>query len=69
MRTRRQPVSAAALAQGKSLNEYSYEAGVTINTTRTHLNRMFTKVGVSRQQDLMKVLLSLVPDHNRLGNR
>lgn len=53
---------AAALASGKSIQEYTRESGVMVSTTRTHIKRMYSKLGVTRQGDLMRILLSLTPE-------
>jgi DNA-binding CsgD family transcriptional regulator len=53
---------AAALASGKSIQEYTHESGVMISTTRTHIKRMYSKLGVTRQGDFMRILLSLTPE-------
>ena len=50
----------SALLQGKSLNEYAQETGVTLNTVRSHLKAVFKKTNTSRQSELV-VLLSRVP--------
>ena len=52
---------AAALASGKSLQEYTRESGVMLSTIRTHMKRMYSKLGVARQADLIRILLSLAP--------
>lgn len=53
---------AAALASGKSVQRYTRESGVMVSTTRTHIKRMYSKLGVTRQGDLMRILLSLAPE-------
>lgn len=57
--TRMEARLAAALASGKTVQEFTREAGVTLNTTRTHLKRMYAKLGIGRQQDLVRLLLTL----------
>jgi DNA-binding CsgD family transcriptional regulator len=49
---------AAALVDGKSMKEFAEEAEVTLNTARTHLKRVFHKAGVSRQGELIRILLT-----------
>jgi DNA-binding CsgD family transcriptional regulator len=50
---------AAWLAQGKSINEAAAAMGITINTARAYLKRIYDKTGVRRQPELVRVLLSL----------
>lgn len=47
------------IVQGQSLVEIADASGVSINTVRTHLRRMFDKVGVHTQPALVRVLLSV----------
>jgi DNA-binding CsgD family transcriptional regulator len=49
---------AAFVAEGLSLNEIATRLGITANTARTHLDRVFDKVGVRTQTALVRVLLS-----------
>jgi DNA-binding CsgD family transcriptional regulator/PAS domain-containing protein len=50
------------LARGHTLEEASRTRGVSINTTRSHLKRVFRKTGTSRQGELVQlVLCSFVP--------
>ena len=49
---------AAHVAQGLSLPEIATAMGITTNTARTHLNRVFEKTGVHNQTALVRVLLS-----------
>lgn len=48
----------AALAGGKSVKEFSEEAGVSLNTARTHLKNVFAKTGVTRQAALVREVLA-----------
>ncbi|WIJ26415.1 LuxR C-terminal-related transcriptional regulator [Devosia sp. RR2S18] len=48
---------AALIAEGLSLVEIAERMGITQNTARTHLNRVFDKVGVRTQPALVRVLL------------
>jgi DNA-binding CsgD family transcriptional regulator/PAS domain-containing protein len=48
----------AAIAGGGTIQQFSSEAGVTLNTTRTLLKRVFSKTGVSRQADLVRLALT-----------
>ena len=50
---------ARAIANGADLAQAAEELGVTVNTARTHLRRMFDKVGVRSQPALLRVILSL----------
>ncbi len=50
---------AVALAAGKTVQEFAEEAGVSLNTVRTHLKRIFSKAGVSRQAELIRQLTAL----------
>jgi DNA-binding CsgD family transcriptional regulator len=49
---------AAYVANGLSLNEIAEKMGITPNTARTHLDRVYDKVGVRTQPALVRVLLS-----------
>jgi DNA-binding CsgD family transcriptional regulator len=51
---------AALVAEGLTLPEIAERMGVTANTARTHLNRVFDKVGVRTQPALVRVLLMAV---------
>ena len=52
---------AVAVCQGISVPEFVRQNRVSRNTARTHLNRVFEKVGVSSQPLLVRALLSLTP--------
>jgi DNA-binding CsgD family transcriptional regulator len=49
---------AGLIAEGLSLTEIALRMGITANTARTHLNRVFDKIGVRTQPALVRVLLS-----------
>jgi DNA-binding CsgD family transcriptional regulator len=51
---------AAHIAEGRSLPEIAENMGITANTARTHLDRIYEKVGVRTQPALVRVLLSAV---------
>ena len=51
---------ATLVAEGLSLPEIAERMSVTANTARTHLNRIFDKVGVRTQPALVRVLLMAV---------
>jgi len=48
---------AGCLLKGLSLEECSGHLGITLNTTRTHLKRLFLKTATNRQGELIRVLL------------
>jgi DNA-binding CsgD family transcriptional regulator len=50
---------AASLLGGATLNEASKKLHVSRNTAHTQLKSIFTKVGVHRQAELIRVLLPL----------
>lgn len=54
---------AAALAQGRTIVECAMDRGCTEQTARTHLKRILDKVGVKRQSDLVRVLLTGMAMH------
>lgn len=49
---------AAALAEGESLEDAAELLGITRNTARTHLKRIFAKTGTNRQGALVRLLLT-----------
>jgi DNA-binding CsgD family transcriptional regulator len=49
---------AGKIADGKSLPEIAEVMAITANTARTHLDRIYEKVGVRTQPALVRVLLS-----------
>lgn len=46
-----------ALVRGQSVEEYAQNTGVSANTARTHVKRIYSKTGVSRQSELVRLLL------------
>lgn len=56
--TRAEARLAADLVRGHTLEQAAAERGVSLNTVRTHLKRVFAKTGTSRQADLVSLLLS-----------
>jgi DNA-binding CsgD family transcriptional regulator len=50
-----------AIARGVSANEAADMLGISEATVRTHLQRMFSKTGTSRQADLLRLLQSSAP--------
>jgi DNA-binding CsgD family transcriptional regulator/PAS domain-containing protein len=49
----------AAVVSGKTIKQFAEEAEVTLNTARTHLKSVFAKTGVSRQADLVRLVLTI----------
>ncbi len=54
-----QATLAAEIADGHDLAEAAVRMGITINTARTHLRRMFDKTGTRSQTGLLRMILSL----------
>jgi DNA-binding CsgD family transcriptional regulator len=48
---------AACLSQAKSVEEAATAMGVTVNTARAYLKRIYNKTGVRRQTELVRLLL------------
>ena len=48
---------ATRLSQGKLVEEAAAEMGVSVNTTRAYLKRIYSKIGVRRQSELVRRLL------------
>ena len=49
---------AALLASGAALEEVASHQGITRETARTRLKQIFAKTGVSRQADLVRLILA-----------
>jgi len=49
---------AAHLAQGSRLEDAAVDLGVSLNTVRTHLKRIFSKTGTDRQAELVRLIIS-----------
>jgi len=49
---------AAALAAGQRLEDYAASASVSLHTVKTQLKQVFAKADVSRQTDLVRVILA-----------
>lgn len=47
------------IASGKSLKSSAGELGISVNTARTHLTRIYEKTGVNSQTALVRLLLSV----------
>ena len=50
---------AVSLAQGKSVRDLAIETGRSEGTVRWHIKRIHTKLGISRQVDLVRLVLAL----------
>lgn len=50
---------AVAIAQGSSAKEIAQETGAALPTVRSHLQRVMEKTGVTRQADLIRVLMAI----------
>jgi DNA-binding CsgD family transcriptional regulator len=51
----------SCLLQGKSVEEAAAAMGITLNTARAYLKRIYNKTGVRRQPELMRLLLLGLP--------
>ena len=51
---------AKLIAEGRSLTQIAEQLGITANTARTHLDRIFDKTGVRTQPALVRMLLTSV---------
>jgi DNA-binding CsgD family transcriptional regulator len=52
-----------ALVKGTSVEEYAEEAGISSNTARTHVKRIYSKTGARRQSELVSLLLKSSAGH------
>ena len=50
---------AVALAMGKSVSEIAEDKGQKVSTARFHVKRIHTKLGLTRQADLIRLVLSV----------
>ena len=57
-----------ALVKGKSVEEYAHEAAISSNTARTHVKRIYSKTGVRRQSELVRLLLRVPRAFDRDGS-
>ena len=55
---------AAAIGQGHSLDSAAATLGMRVATARSHLKSIFVKLEVNRQQDLVRLLMSLSSLHS-----
>jgi DNA-binding CsgD family transcriptional regulator len=53
----------AALAQGKTLDEYAARRGISTGTARNQLKQVLIKTCTSRQVDLVRLALSSAAAH------
>jgi DNA-binding CsgD family transcriptional regulator/PAS domain-containing protein len=53
------------MASGATLAEAAYSLGVSGTTARTHLYRIFSKTGVSRQSELIALVIRMMPSTRR----
>jgi len=58
--TRAEAAVAAALAGGKSIDEFAASQRISLNTARTHLKSIFAKTGTRRQAQLVALLCQMV---------
>jgi DNA-binding CsgD family transcriptional regulator/PAS domain-containing protein len=56
------------LAGGATIAQTADAIGISTNTTRTHLARIFSKTGTSRQADLIALVNQLMPPFRRPGS-
>ena len=54
---------AAALASGSRVRDIAAATGSQETTIRWHIKRIFRKLGVDRQADLVRLVLSLLDRH------
>ncbi len=52
---------ALAVSEGRSLSDFATAETISLNTAKTHMRRVFEKVGVASQSALVAVLFSLTP--------
>jgi DNA-binding CsgD family transcriptional regulator len=50
---------ALAIASGLTISEYASRLGISTNTVKTHLRRVFDKTGTSRQSELARLMASI----------
>lgn len=66
--TRKEAAMAAKLAQAKTVEQAAEELEITYETARTHLRRIFSKTGTSRQAELL-LLIARLPTVDSEGPR
>jgi DNA-binding CsgD family transcriptional regulator len=57
--TRKEAEVAVKLSEGKSVEQTAQELAIAYETARTHLRRIFSKTGTSRQTELLLLLAHL----------
>lgn len=67
--TRKEAAITAKLSEGKSVEQAATELSVTYETARTHLRRIFSKTGTSRQAELLLLIARLPTIRNGGGHR
>jgi DNA-binding CsgD family transcriptional regulator len=50
------------ILDGRSLEDISKECGLSVNTLKTHLNRIYSKTNTGTRASLVKLLVTLSPD-------
>ena len=56
---------AALPAEGKTVGEIASATGRRVNTIRTHVRHIFTKLGITRQVDLVRLSTAGAPRTRR----
>lgn len=57
--TPKEAALAAKLSEGKSVEQAAEELAIRYETARTHLRRIFSKTGTSRQAELLLLMVRL----------
>jgi DNA-binding CsgD family transcriptional regulator len=56
----------AMLANGESVESVSEKLGISPNTARTHIKRIFSKTGAARQSELVKLMMNTATLHRNV---
>jgi DNA-binding CsgD family transcriptional regulator len=59
----------ALLANGESVESVSEKLGISPNTARTHIKRIFSKTGAARQSELVKLMMNTATLHRNVVAR
>ena len=59
----------AGIIQGKTSEGIALELGISINTVRTHRKRAYSRLRISSQNELMKLILPYMDSNTRSGPR
>ena len=59
--TRAEAELVTGLLRGERLEDYAEQAGITLNTVRTHLKSVFAKTDTHRQAELMRLVAASLP--------